>query len=217
MMKNRFVRLAAALAVAGVVAAQIPAGSGVAFADNYEPPVGAGSASDVLVTSGVALAAYGIISTSVGSGGSGPLLAGPALGQPIGDLGGFSGGQFTTLQNLIDKAGLREFLRSSGPYTFLAPNNSAIDELPASTVADLLNPANKEQLANLLRKHVIKGRYTINDLKQLPDGTPLETVDGRTVVVTNTGGLKIDGVPVTGQDIAANNGWIHPMQGVLKP
>jgi len=215
MLNNRFLRLVAALSVAGVVASQIPAGSGVAFADQYETPVGGGSTSDVLVASGVALAAYGIVSTS-GASGSGPLLTGGALGRPIGDLGGFAGGQFTTLQSLVEKAGLQEFLRSSGPYTLLAPSNSAFDGLPATTLADLLNPANKELLANLLKKHVIKGRYTINDLSKLPDGTPLETIDGGTVVVTNSGGLKIDGVPVTGQDIAASNGWIHPLQGVIK-
>ncbi len=216
MLKNRVLRLAAALVVAGVVAGQIPSGTGVAFADNYEVPVGGGSSSEILVASGAALAAYGIISASAGAG-SGPLVSGGALGQPIGNLGGISGGQFSTLQNLIDKAGLREFLQASGPYTMLAPVNSAIDELPASTLADLLNPSNKSQLAELLKQHVVQGRYTINALKQLPDGTPLETVDGRTVVITNTGGLKIDGIPVTGQDIAANNGWIHPLQGVLKP
>jgi uncharacterized surface protein with fasciclin (FAS1) repeats len=218
MMKKRFLRLAVALSVATVVAGQIPTGAGIAFADGYEPPISGGSSSEVLVIGGAALAAYGIISTTAGgSGGGGPLISGGSLGRPIGDLGGFSNGQFSALQNLIDKAGLREALRTGGPYTILAPTNEAIGELAADVVADLLNPVNKEQLANLLQRHVLKGRYTINDLRKLPDGTPLETIDGRTVVVSNKDGLKIDGVPVTGQDISATNGWLHPLQGVLKP
>jgi hypothetical protein len=216
MMKKRFLRLAVALSVATVVAGQIPTGAGIAFADGYEPPISGGSTSEVLVVSGVALAAYGVISASGSLSGSGGLTSGGSLGRPIGELGGFSGGTFSSLQNLIDKAGLRDALRTGGPYTILAPTNAAIDALPADVVADLLSPANRTQLANLLKLHVLKGRYTINDLRQLPDGTPLETIDGRTVVVSNKDGLKVDGVPVTGQDISATNGWIHPLQGVLK-
>jgi len=213
MLKSKFLRLATALSIAGIVAGQIPLGNaGVAFADAYEPPVRGSSTSDIVVAGGVVLVAYGALSASSESG---SIFAGKVMGRPIGTIGAIRSADFSTVQSLIDAADLKAVLSDSNAYTFFAPTNSALNQLSADAIADLLKPANKAELAKLLRGHIVSGRYTIADLRKMADNTPLPTLDGSTVVVTNAGGLKVNGIPVTSEDVAATNGWIHPLQGVI--
>ena len=92
-----------------------------------------------------------------------------------------------------------------------------LPQLTPDEATALTNPANREKLIQILKFHIVVGRYTIADLKKMADGTALNTLGGETVVITNAGGLKINGVPVTEDDIPASNGWIHPIQSALTP
>ena len=51
-----------------------------------------------------------------------------------------------------------------GPFTVLAPTNTAFEKLPAETVDNLLKPENKASFVNTLTYHIIAERYTSADL-----------------------------------------------------
>jgi transforming growth factor-beta-induced protein len=44
------------------------------------------------------------------------------------------------------------------PFTVFAPTNEAFAALPAGVLANLLKPANKQQLVDLLTYHVVSGK-----------------------------------------------------------
>jgi uncharacterized surface protein with fasciclin (FAS1) repeats len=64
----------------------------------------------------------------------------------------------TTLVAAVKAADLVTTLKSAGPFTLFAPTNSAFDKLPEGTVANLLKPENKAQLAKILTYHVYSGQ-----------------------------------------------------------
>jgi uncharacterized surface protein with fasciclin (FAS1) repeats len=124
-------------------------------------------------------------------------------------------GQFSTLVAAIDAAGLRETLSGSGPFTVFAPSDAAFAKLPAGTVENLLMPENKSKLAAILSYHVVPGRIASTALAGV-SATPA-TVQGATLSVDTTTGVKIGGAMVTTADIAASNGVIHVIDTVLMP
>ena len=214
--RNRFVRLVTALAVAGAVAVQIPIqGAGTAIAQPSYPIDDRGDFfKNITQAGGLALIAYGIINTSRGGGAT---INAPraSASKPIYDVAAGRLEDFSEIKRLVDLAGLQSALRADGPYTFFAPNNLGLGKLTPEQATELTNPANREKLVQLLKFHIVSGRYTIADLKKLADGTALTTLAGESVTITNTGGLKINGIPVIEDDIPASNGWIHPIQSAL--
>jgi uncharacterized surface protein with fasciclin (FAS1) repeats len=124
-------------------------------------------------------------------------------------------GNFTTLVAAAQAAGLVETLKGPGPFTIFAPTDEAFKKLPAGTVEDLLKPENKAKLAAILTYHVIPGKVMAADIA----GKKLEpaTVQGTTVNIDATNGVKVDGATVTTADVAATNGVIHVIDTVIMP
>lgn len=123
-----------------------------------------------------------------------------------------------TFVSAIDAAGLADTLRGKGPYTILAPANSAFATLPPNVLADLQNPANKEKLAAVLKYHILVGKYTTGDLANQEDKTLLRTLNGTPVKLTKLPRAKFnDNVNVVNADIPAENGVIYVVDAVLMP
>lgn len=121
-------------------------------------------------------------------------------------------GQFTTLVQLIDAAGLTATLQGDGPFTVFAPSDAAFAELPAGTVDALLLPENRTRLAQILSYHVVAGsRLSAADLA---GQSSLTTVEGRDLSLSNG---KVDNASVITADIDADNGVIHVIDTVLIP
>ena len=130
----------------------------------------------------------------------------------------FNSGAFSTLLAAAKAAGLDGALASGGPFTIFAPTNEAFAALPAGTVQNLLKPENRAQLAGILTYHVVPGR--ISSLSLAPNtNTTVRTLQGKTlrVSVNATGEITVNGARVVLADIAASNGVIHGIQGVLLP
>lgn len=127
--------------------------------------------------------------------------------------------QFSTLVAAVDAADLTETLRGDGPYTVFAPTNAAFDKLPDGTVADLLDPGNRDQLAQILTYHVVPGNVTSDQL--IGERMDVATVQGQTVSVDGRveelGTVKVNDANVTMPDIMASNGVIHAIDTVLMP
>ncbi|MBB6271040.1 putative surface protein with fasciclin (FAS1) repeats [Pedobacter cryoconitis] len=121
----------------------------------------------------------------------------------------------TTLVAAVKAAGLAETLSGKGPFTVFAPTNEAFDKLPAGTVASLLKPEMKKDLAGILTYHVIAGNYKAADLK---DGLELATVQGQKVKFTKKDGQwYINDAKITITDAVSSNGVTHVIDGVLMP
>lgn len=124
-------------------------------------------------------------------------------------------GSFTTLLTAAEAAGLVDALKGDGPLTVFAPTDEAFAKLPEGTVASLLEPENKEQLAGILKLHVIAGEKVKS--KDLAGKTlEAETLNG-TVAIDGTDGVTVNGAKVVQADIKASNGIIHVIDTVLLP
>lgn len=124
-------------------------------------------------------------------------------------------GDFTTLAAALEAAGLVETLKGEGPFTVFAPTDAAFAKLPAGTVETLLKPENKDRLIAILTYHVTPGKVMSGDLA----GQKLEvaTVQGSTISIDATDGVKVDGASVVKADIEASNGVIHVIDAVVTP
>ena len=71
-----------------------------------------------------------------------------------------------------------------------------------------------ETLANILLYHVVAGKVTSADVVNLTEAT---MANGGTVDITVDGGVKVNDANVIKVDIAARNGVIHIIDGVLLP
>lgn len=126
----------------------------------------------------------------------------------------------STLVTAVKAAGLVETLQGEGPFTVFAPTNAAFDALPAGTLGSLLKPENKDQLASILKYHVVSGKVVAGDLK---DGQTVTTVQGENLTVKLVDGMaylvdaKGNQVKIEKTDIDAGNGVVHIVSGVLLP
>lgn len=124
-------------------------------------------------------------------------------------------GQFSTLLAAVEAAGLGEFLSGRGPITVFAPTDEAFRRLPNGTVSDLLKPENREQLRTLLSYHVVAGRVTAADARQLSSAKTVANQDVR--IRTSDGELRINDAVVRIADVPASNGLVHVIDRVLMP
>ncbi len=133
----------------------------------------------------------------------------------------------TTLVAAVKAAGLVETLQGKGPFTVLAPVNSAFDALPAGTVDTLLKPESKDQLTKILTCHVIAANALSSAITKMvaDDGgmhevktvggckLSLSTKDGKVMVKDEAGNTAT----VTIADVKQSNGVIHVIDKVLLP
>lgn len=122
---------------------------------------------------------------------------------------------FSTLVALVKHAGLVETLSGEGPFTVFAPNNAAFAKLPKETVDALLSEAGKEQLAAILKYHVVPGSVKAADVVKLKEA---KTALGQPVKISvKDGKVYVDGAQVIATDIECGNGIIHVIDSVILP
>lgn len=127
------------------------------------------------------------------------------------------------LANAVKAAGLNETLSGSQPYTLFAPTDAAFQKAGGANA--LLAPDAKGELVALLTGHIVPGIVTADDLGRaiergkgkaqlatMAGGTLSFARDGDATVVTDAKGGQ---ARLVGDDIAASNGVIHSMDGVL--
>ena len=130
----------------------------------------------------------------------------PKLVEVAGEAG------FSTLLKALEAGSLTEFLGGEGPFTLLAPTDEAFAALGPELLNRLL--ANEERLNDLLRYHVLQGRYTASDLTGLDTVTTLE---GSDLQVETDDGLRLDEATVVQPDLEADNGVVHGLDQVMLP
>jgi len=121
-------------------------------------------------------------------------------------------GNFKTLAKALDAAGLIPTLKGAGPFTVFAPTDEAFAKLPAGTLDALLK--DKAKLTAILTYHVVAGKVMAADVMKLKEA---KTVQGQSVKIDTTSGVKVNGANVIKADIVASNGVIHVIDSVLLP
>ena len=123
-------------------------------------------------------------------------------------------GVFNTLVAAVQAAELVDVLKGDGPFTVFAPTDEAFAALPEGTLESLLLPENKATLAAILTYHVVAGQVLAADVVGLESA---ETVNGQSVSIDVSDGVKIDGANVVTTDVLATNGVIHIIDAVILP
>jgi uncharacterized surface protein with fasciclin (FAS1) repeats len=123
-------------------------------------------------------------------------------------------GSFKTLAAALKAAGLIETLTGDGPFTVFAPTDDAFAKLPKGTVESLLKPENKAKLIAILTYHVVPGEAKAADVVKLKSA---KTVQGQSVAIDATDGVKINTAKVVKADVECSNGVIHVIDSVLLP
>jgi hypothetical protein len=96
-------------------------------------------------------------------------------------------------------------------FTVFAPTNTAFNNLATAlgvTLNDILALPN---LADILAYHVVSGTVLSTDLV----AGPVPTLTGDNVIVSLTGGVKINDANVTTANLTSDNGVVHVLDKVL--
>ena len=159
----------------------------------------------------VAGAVFGVVlastMTSVSAGSTGGMKASGDIVEVA-----TASGDFTTLVTAIDAAGLTETLKGAGPFTVFAPTDEAFSRVPKETLNRLL--ADKEALTAVLTYHVVAGKVMAADVVVLSEAP---TVQGASITIDTSNGVKVDAATVVVTDIEASNGVIHVIDAVILP
>ena len=121
-------------------------------------------------------------------------------------------GSFKTLVAAVEAAGLVATLKGPGPYTVFAPTDEAFAKIPKADLDALLR--DKAKLTRVLTYHVVPGRVTAKHVASLKEA---KTVEGQSIKIDTSAGVKVDGANVVKADIEASNGVIHVIDSVILP
>ncbi len=107
---------------------------------------------------------------------------------------------------------------TNADFTVFAPENMAF-EAAGFSAADLGKPEYAQEVAKMLKRHIVKGIYSSHDL--LDDAAPTMDqallkgfLDGPDLVIEHTkGGSSI----VTQSDVKSDNGYVHRLDQMLVP
>lgn len=121
-------------------------------------------------------------------------------------------GSFNTLVTAITTAGLDTALKGEGPFTVFAPTDEAFSKLVSGTVESLLQDIPK--LRQILEYHVVSGKVMAADVVKTDS---VETVEGSSLKIDTSNGVKVNNATVVTPDVEAENGVIHVIDTVLIP
>ena len=118
----------------------------------------------------------------------------------------------STLNGLIESAGLTAALQAPGTFTVFAPNNDAFNAVKPATMEDLAkHPA---KLKDLLTYHVVPSVAMAKDVKN----STVKALNGDPLALSKAGDfVTVENAAVVQADIVATNGVIHIVDMVMTP
>lgn len=121
----------------------------------------------------------------------------------------------STFGRLLKATGLEETLRRNGPYTVLAPTDAAFRMLPEGDLQELVEPANRDRLIQMISYHIALGSIPTSTVST----GEYVTLQGSRVVLNREGGvIWVGPAEVMKRDIAGSKGnVIHIINMVLEP
>lgn len=127
-----------------------------------------------------------------------------------------SSGQFTTLLSALDQAQLTDTLQSRPAISIFAPTDAAFAAMPEAERTRLLDPANANELRQVLLYHVIVADVSPDQIQGKKGGVP--TASEAQILLDGTGSaIKADNATVVSAELDASNGAVFPIDAVLNP
>lgn len=133
----------------------------------------------------------------------------------------------SSLSSALGAADMTETLRAEGDYTVFAPVNSAFEKISKAEFDALMDPANKDELQDLLNYHVVSGTLLSGDvLAKVDEGKGQYEVTtlngGKLTIAQKDGKLTVKDANgnvanVIATDIDASNGVVYTIDKVLMP
>ncbi len=134
--------------------------------------------------------------------------------------------ELKTFTSALVSAGLTDLLSTDeGPFTLIAPNNEAFDQLNKTDLNALLDPQNKGRLTLLLKNHIVKGNVDsakmVQNIKSGNGSYSLETLSGTKLIATMKGtdivikDSKGREAVLGKSDITGSNGVVHVLDTIL--
>jgi uncharacterized surface protein with fasciclin (FAS1) repeats len=117
----------------------------------------------------------------------------------------------STLNTLVQQAGLADMLRTGGPYTVFAPTNEAFQAVPAKTMDELKDPA---RLKAVLSYHVLPTRLLPADVVT----GNVKTANGADIALARAGDfVTVEDAMAQQHEVLASNGVVYTIDRVLLP
>jgi len=114
----------------------------------------------------------------------------------------------------LKTAGLESKLAETGPFTILGPVNLALGRLSAVSYDELLEPANRDRLINLLSDYIIVGKKMFHDFR---NDQKISMLNGREVTVSvKNGNTLVDGAQILAHDKQGSNGVVHVLANTFQ-
>ena len=144
----------------------------------------------------------------------------PGNGQNLVQIAG-ENTDLETFVTALQAANLTSAFEGTDQFTIFAPSNAAFAAL-GSEVDRLLEQGNEDELADILRYHVIEGRRLSTALQTNPEQATLLEFREIAITVGNDGSVTIgdstdDDANVGTPNLEASNGVIHIIDKVLLP
>ena len=125
-------------------------------------------------------------------------------------------GQFTTLLAALDSAQLTETLSTQPAISIFAPTDAAFAALSEADRTRLMDPANVNELRQVLLYHVVVADVNSSQIEGAKGG--VQTAATTEVQLDGTGdAIKVDNATVTTADVDAGNGAVFIIDRVLNP
>lgn len=123
--------------------------------------------------------------------------------------------EFTSLTTAVVTAELLPALTDPlAELTVFAPTNEAFSTLASDLGTDINGILEREDLADILKYHVLGSKVFAADLSE---GLGAPTLQSQDVTFSLTSGATINGIVISSNDIDSDNGVVHVIDGVLIP
>ncbi|XP_068133029.1 stabilin-2 isoform X2 [Hyperolius riggenbachi] len=126
-------------------------------------------------------------------------------------------GRYNRFRSLLEQSNLGPDLEKDGPYTIFVPNNNALSEMENGTLEYLLSKQGFWKLLELLRYHIVSSAEL--DVANIISSTQIMSMANQMIQfnTTSIGQILVNGEEVEEADVAAKNGRIYTLDGVLIP
>ncbi|WOI22422.1 fasciclin domain-containing protein [Nonlabens ulvanivorans] len=142
--------------------------------------------------------------------------------QKIADYVG-SDSNYTIFNDAILGSEIQDWLAHQENITLFAPTNVAFENYLSQNGMTSVNQIPQDELAQLLKNHVIQSEILISDLNTVEElfvetmaQTSFESSSHVMSIISNHDGLKINGVPVITPDMLFVNGVVHSVDHIVE-
>ncbi|XP_040200207.1 stabilin-2 [Rana temporaria] len=126
-------------------------------------------------------------------------------------------GRYNRFRSLLEKSNLGPDLEKDGPYTVFVPNNDALSGMENGTLEYLLSREGSWKLLELMRYHIVSSAEL--DVANIISSSQIMSMANQMIQfnTTSNGQILVNGEEVEEADVAAKNGRIYTLDGVLIP